>query len=217
MFNFEKIYFILTEKTSIQIFWAFLTLLIGFFVSKLVGRIIKEFLNKVKLNQVIKRLGWEEAFAKGEIKLDLAKFFGEITRWCSFTIFVLLASEILGLLRFGQFLEKIIGFFPNIFIASIIFIITVYLVDFSYRIFLVSARDKELIYSKFLGIGIRKAIWILATLAILYQLKIVPELILSIFVAILALIVLAGGIAFGLGGKDLAQKILEELRGKFPK
>lgn len=217
MLNFEKIYQIFSEKFLIQIFWAFFTLLIGFLVSKLIGRLVREFLNKIRLNQVMKRLGWEEAFARVEIKLDLAKFFGEIIKWCAFTIFLMIASELLGLLRFGQFLEKIITYFPNVFIASIIFIITVYLVDFSYRIFLVGIKDKELTYSKFLGIGIRKAIWILATLAILYQLKIVPELILSIFVAILALVVLAGGIAFGLGGKDLAQKILEELRGKFPK
>jgi len=217
MENFTKIYSILSEKFLIQIFWTLFVLILGFFVSKLVSKIISRFLNKIRLNQVMKRLGWEEAFARVEIKLDLAKFFGEITRWCTFIIFLLLASEILSLLRFSQFLEKIISFFPNIFIASIIFIITVYLVDFTYRIFLVGVKEKELTYSKFLGIGIRKAIWILATLAILYQLKIVPELILSIFAAILALLVLAGGIAFGLGGKDLAQKILEELRGKFPK
>jgi len=44
----------------------------------------------------------------------------------------------------------------------------------------------------------------------------VPQLILSIFIAILALIVIACGIAFGLGGKDIAKKILEEWKEKLP-
>jgi hypothetical protein len=67
-----------------------------------------------------------------------------------------------------------------------------------------------------LSILVRRAIWVLATLAILYQLKIVPHLILSLFIAILALIVLAVGISFGLGGKEIAKKILDEWKEKLP-
>jgi hypothetical protein len=58
------------------------------------------------------------------------------------------------------------------------------------------------------------AIWILAILAILYQLKIVPTLISTIFIGVVALIVITLGIAFGLGGRDLAAKILKELEEK---
>jgi len=217
MINWEKIYFIFGKIFLTKIFLAILVLLIGYLISKLIGRIVREFLTKIRFNQVMKRLGWEEAFSRVEIKLDLAKFFGEIGKWCFFIIFIMAASEILGLLRFSQFLEKLTGYFSNILIASLIFIATCYLVDFSFKIFLVIPKEKELIYSKFLGIGIRKGIWILAALAILYQLKIVPELILSIFIAILALIVLAVGISFGLGGKELAQKVLEELKEKISK
>ena len=97
---------------------------------------------------------------------------------------------------------------------------TVYLVDFTYRIFFGIVKEEkekiEVSYSKFLGVVIRRTIWVLATLAILYQLKIVPELILSIFIAILAILVLVIGISFGLGGKDFAKKILDEWKEKLP-
>ena len=56
--------------------------------------------------------------------------------------------------------------------------------------------------------------WILAILAILYQLQIVPTLILTIFIGFVALIVITFGLAFGLGGKDLAKKVLEDLEEK---
>jgi len=48
-------------------------------------------------------------------------------------------------------------------------------------------------------------------LAILYQLKIVPDLVLTIFIGFVAFIVLAFGLAFGLGGRDFAKKILDDL------
>ena len=199
-----------------QIFIAALVFLAGLIISKIVSKIIQKFLNKIRLNQVTKRLGWEEAFARVDIKLDLVQFFGEISKWMILIVFLMMFFEVLGLLQFSQFLGRIVDYFPNILVASIIFIATLYSVDFTYRTFFVTAKKTKLTYSRFFGVGVRRAIWVLAGLTILYQLKIVPNLILSIFIAILALIVIACGIAFGLGGKEIAKKILEEWKGKLP-
>ena len=81
---------------------------------------------------------------------------------------------------------------------------------------MVGTLEKEKItYSRFLGRMVRWAIWLFAILAILYQLQITPSLILTIFIGMVATISIALGIAFGLGGKDLAAKILKELEEKF--
>lgn len=203
-----------------QILIAALVFIVGLIVSWIVSKIVGDFLNKIRINQVMKRLGWKGAFARAEIKLDMAKFFGEIAKWLILIIFLMIACEIFGLSQFSQFLGRIVDYFPNLLVAALIFIVTVFSVDFTYRIFLATAKktDKktELTYSRFLGVGVRRAIWVLAALAILYQLKIVPNLILSLFIAILGLIVLACGIAFGLGGKEVAKKILEEWKEKLP-
>ncbi|MBZ9572177.1 hypothetical protein KJA15_02515 [Patescibacteria group bacterium] len=202
------------QSSLLQILSAILVFGIGWLIAKIIGGMITRFLDKIRLNQVLKRLGWEEALARVDIRFNAAKFFGEIVKWFFIIIFLMIASEIVGLTGFSGFLEKVIGYFPNIFIAILIFIITLFLVDFSYRIFFVTGKKTKATYSKFLGVGVRRTIWILAILAILYQLQIVPNLILSIFVAILGLIVLSCGLAFGLGGKNLAKKILEELKEK---
>ncbi|MBZ9578513.1 hypothetical protein KJA14_01545 [Patescibacteria group bacterium] len=219
MFDFS-IFPEINRVVLVQVLGAFLVLIVGIIISKIVSKIVRDFLNKIRLNQIMKRLGWKEAFARAEMKLDMAKFFGEITKYLVLIIFLMMVFEIVGLSQFSQFLERIVNYFPNILIASLIFIVTVFLVDFTYRIFLATAkktdRKTELTYSRFLGVGARRAIWVLATLAILYQLQIVPNLILSLFIAILGLIVLACGIAFGLGGREVAKKILEEWKEKLP-
>jgi len=75
----------------------------------------------------------------------------------------------------------------------------------------ITLEKEKIVYSSVLSNIISSAAWILATLAILYQLKIVPDLVLTIFIGFVAFIVLAFGLAFGLGGRDFAKKILDDL------
>jgi small-conductance mechanosensitive channel len=198
-----------------QALWAILILISGFLISKWLGRGVANFLDKTKINQALKRLGMEEALAKIDARLNAPKFFGELICYSSFLLFLIFSSEILGLVQFGQFLAIIIGYLPNIFVAALIFIVAVFLTDFSQKIITGTLEKERITYSGLLGRGLSWTIWVLAILAILYQLKITPNLILTIFIGAVATLVLILGISFGLGGKDLAAKILKELEEKF--
>jgi len=197
------------------IFWAGLVLFVGIFVAKWLGRMSVAFLSQIRLNPLLKRVGLEEALSRIDTRLNAPKFFGEMVKWFFIVIFLMASCEILGLTRFSQFLEKVVGYYPNLFIAALIFIIAAFLADFSQKIVVGTLQEEKITYSRFLGRLIRWGIWLFAILAILYQLGIVPSLILSIFIGMVTTISLALGIAFGLGGKDLAAKILKELEEKF--
>ena len=200
---------------SPPIFWAGLVLLIGIFISKWLGTLATAFLNKIRLNQVLKRVGLEEVLSKIDTRLNAPKFFGELVRWFFIIVFLMATFDILGLLQLSQFLEKIIGYFPNIFISALIFIIAAFLTDFSQKIVVGTLEEEKITYSKLFGRLIRWAIWLFAILAILYQLQITPLLILVIFIGIMITTSITLGVAFGLGGKDLAARILKELEEKF--
>jgi len=204
----------LTE-ISPPIFWAGLVLLVGIIISKWIGGLSAAFLNQIKLNQVFKRMGLEEALLKIDARLNAPKFFGEIVKWFFIIVFLMVSFEILGLTQFSQFLGKVIGYYPNIFISALIFIVAAFLADFSQKIVVGTLEKEKITYSRFVGKWISWAIWLFAILAILYQLQITPSLILVIIIGLVATISLALGIAFGLGGKELAAKILKELEEKF--
>jgi len=210
---FESFWQNLTE-ISPPIFWAGLVFLTGILISRWIGNLAITFLIKIRLNQVLKRVGLEEVLSKIDTRLNAPKFLGEIVKWFFIIIFLTLALEILGLTQFSQFLEKIIGYFPNIFISALIFIIAAFLTDFSQKIVVGTLEEEKITYSKLFGRLIRWAIWLFAILAILYQLQITPLLILVIFIGMIITISITLGIAFGLGGKDLAAKILKELEEK---
>ena len=61
---------------------------------------------------------------------------------------------------------------------------------------------------------VRWSIWIFALIAILMQLGIAPMLLQTVLTGVVALIVIAGGLAFGLGGKDMAAEVLADLKRK---
>jgi hypothetical protein len=126
----------------------------------------------------------------------------------------MVSTDILGLQQVSGLFLAMIDFLPNIFLALLFFFIALFAENFSRKIIIGNVEGEKLVYSKILGEVIRLSIWILATLAIMYQLQIAQALVLSIFIAILATLALALGISFGLGGKDLAKKILDEIKDK---
>jgi len=204
----------LTE-ISPAFFWAGLVLLLGVIVAKIMEKFIVNFLNKIRLNQLLKRIGLEEALLKIDTRLNAPRFFAQIVKWFFIIVFLMVSSEILGLPQFSQFLGRVIDYFPNIFISCLIFLVAAFLVDFSQKIVVGTLEKEKITYSRLVGKWIGWAIWLFAILAILYQLQIIPSLILTIFIGMVATISIALGISFGLGGKDLAAKILKELEEKF--
>ena len=56
------------------------------------------------------------------------------------------------------------------------------------------------------------AVLIFSLMAALIQLKVAADLIRTLFTGFIAMVAIAGGIAFGLGGKDDAKKILKKIR-----
>lgn len=191
-----------------------LVILIGWLVSGALGQIITALLDRIRLNQALKRMGWEEAFNKAETKMNVSKFFGDFTKWIFVIIFIMIGSEIVGLSGFTEFLLKFFDYVPNIIISSLIFIAAVFLTDFSYRIVLASAERANISYSKLLGTGIRIIVWTFTILAILLQLGVATDIIKALVYGVVGTISLALGLAFGLGGKNLAEEILRELKEK---
>lgn len=221
LFMWEKFYEYLAQIQVLHlIFGIFLVLLIGWFISQWLGRRAAVFLSRIRLNQILKGMGVEESLSRIDTRLNAPKFFGEIVRWFFVILFLtitieILDARILGLSSLSQFLWRVINYYPNIFIAILIFLVAVFLADFSQKIVVGTLEKEKITYSRFSGKTIRWAIWLFAILAILYQLKITPSLILVIFIGAIITISIALGLSFGLGGKDLAAKILKELEEKF--
>jgi hypothetical protein len=191
--------------------WALIVIIFGWIISNQIMNLSIRFFNKLRLNQILKSLGWESFFDRFDAKMNFSKFFGILIEIYFFLLFLTISLDILNLGTFGKIVSGVIDYYPNIFVSMIIFIATVYIADFSKKIIVGSMEKEKVTYSNFLGDIISSGTWILAILAILYQLQIVQTLVLAIFIGVIALIVISLGLAFGIGGKDVAKKILEDV------
>lgn len=197
-----------------KILGALIVLLIGWVFSAGVGRLITDILDKLKVNQVFERTGWGEAFRKAGLKVNLSEFLGAIVKWILVFVFLLAVVQILGYIEFAVFLAGILSFLPNVIVAALIFVVAIILSDIVQKITVASIEKTGIGYGKAAGLMVRWAIFGFAFLAILVQLGIAKELILILFQGIVAFIVISLGLAFGLGGKDVAAEILRELKEK---
>lgn len=197
-----------------NIFLGIVIILLGLYISKKIRDLVIHFLNRLRLNQMLGSLGWQEFFNRFNTKLDIPRFFGTLTQIYFLLWVVLVVLDILSLSIVGNIISNIINYYPNIFISIVIFIVAVFIADFSKKIIVSDFKEEKLTYSNFLGNIIASSVWVIATLAILYQLQIAQTLILIAFIGFIALIVLTVGIAFGLGGKEIAKKTLEDIEKK---
>jgi hypothetical protein len=197
-----------------NIFLGIVIILLGLYISKKIRDLVIHFLNRLRLNQMLGSLGWQDFFNRFNTKLDIPRFFGTLTQIYFLLWVVLVVLDILSLSIVGDIISNIINYYPNIFISIVIFIVAVFIADFSKKIIVSDFREEKLTYSNFLGNIIASSVWVIAILSILYQLQIAQTLILIAFIGFITLIVLTVGIAFGLGGKEIARKTLEDIEKK---
>lgn len=193
---------------------ALIVLLIGWLIAVGIGKLVTEIFKRLGLNKIFEKGTWKEALEKAEFKVDASGFIGAICKWILFIVFLLAAVEILGMIQFADFLSKVVGYLPNVVVAALIFVVAVIIADIVEKIVRAGVERAKVGYGSVAGAIVRWSIWIFAVLAILLQLKIAVELILTLFTGLVAMMAIAGGLAFGLGGKDVAAGILENLRKK---
>jgi len=193
---------------------AIIIFVIGWFISIAIGKLVAEILKRIKFNQIFEKGGWKGALEKAEIKVDVSGFIGAIVKWVLLIVFLLAAVEVLGLVQFADFLTDVLAYLPNVVVAALIFVVAVIIADILEKIVRAAVEGAKLGYGNLVGTIVRWSIWVFAIMAILYQLKIAPALIQTIITGVIALIVIAGGIAFGLGGKEVAAELLQDLRRK---
>lgn len=193
---------------------AIIIFLIGWLIAVAIGKLVAEVLKRIKFNRIFEKGGWKTAFEKAEIKVDASSFIGAICKWVLMIVFLLAAVEVLGLEQFADFLTDVLAYLPNVIVAALIFVVAVIIADVIEKVVRAAVEGARLGYGQLVGAIIKWSIWIFAILLILMQLGIGKELILTLFTGFVALLTISGGIAFGLGGKELATEILQGLRKK---
>ncbi len=219
----------LTETTvrSLQNFWnivmSFIPSLIGALIILIIGLIIatglrslvERIVNAVKLDSLLAQLGVNTYIERAGMRMHSGRFFGALVYWFFVIVFVLAATDALGLLAISDFLNRVLQYIPNILVAVMILLATFVLANFLRGFVKASVMSARLHASRFLSAISWWVIIIFGLATALDQLGIaalVVNFINYLAVGLIAMLAIAGGIAFGLGGKEFAAQTLDKLR-----
>ena len=191
---------------------ALIVFVIGLIVASVLEMVVIKVVRLLKLDSLLIRSGVEEYLKRGGLRVDAGKFFGKIIYWFVVLASVLAASDILNFYAFSNFLNSILIYIPNIIVAVLILLAALIIAGFLKSIIKVSVAGAQLEGAGFLASLAWWTIVIFGLLAALMQLGIASNLFNIIISGIVAMIALAGGIAFGLGGKDYASHLLSKMR-----
>lgn len=198
---------------------ALIVFFIGWAIAVAVGRLIEKVLVILRVNQAFENLkGLRQAVEQAGLRLNIALLVGEIFKWFLIIVTLLAATDILGLQDVSSFLTAVLLYIPNVAVAALILVISVVLANFVYRTVLASVQAAGFTSGGAVAAISKWSIIVFALFAALLQLKVATQLIQTLLTALFAMVAIAGGLAFGLGGKDLAAKWLrkaeDDLTGK---
>lgn len=206
----------------VSAFITFIPRLVGFLVLLLVGwlvgigvdKAVTGLLRKVGFSRLSDRIGLTRFEQRVGMKADSAKILGVVAFWFIFLIFLVMATNALGLPTVSNTLTTLVDYLPNVFVAILALFLGTLLGVFAGDIVRGATAASKVGNPQIFGNIARWAIIGFACLIALQQLEVAPALITVLFTAVMGALALAFGLAFGLGGRDSVQRWLSRSEGK---
>lgn len=195
-----------------NILGAVVVFLLGVIVALALRSVVVQVIKFLRIDDLAQKLEIRSQFERAGIRLHIGNLLGWIVKWFFIIVALIAATDILGWEQLTSYLKEIVLFIPNVIIAVIILLAGILLGNFVQRVVKSAVEAAQLTSADFLS-GVSKwAIVIFSFMAALVQLQIAPDLIRVLFTGLVFMIALAGGLAFGLGGRDQAERFLGRLR-----
>ena len=196
-----------------QLVIALVVFIVGWVIAVALGKLVSQIVKSLRVDSALRGLGAEAPLSRAGMRLDSGAFVGGLVRWFFILVFLFAAIDVVGLDQVTEFLRSVVlTYIPQVIVAAFILLVAALLADVVHRVVAGSARAAHLPSAGFLGGVAKWSIWIFAILAALFQLGIAGVFIQTLFTAFVAMLAIAGGLAFGLGGRDAASRFLEKLR-----
>jgi len=183
---------------------------IGWVLAALVERLVDNLLKALKLDSLLRSAGMEDVVKRSGYNLNSGLFVGVLCKWFVIIVFLMASFDVLGLSQVNVFLREVVGYLPNVIVAVLILLIVAVVANAMQNVVVASAKAGHFHIAELGGRVTKWAIWIVGIVTALQTLGVARSMIDTILTAVFAGGALAFGLAFGLGGRDIAQKVLDK-------
>ncbi len=184
-------------------------LVVGWFLAKAARFAIVKGLRAVNFHVVTQRAGLDGFLRDGGIESDSTEILGLLAYWVVILGALLIAFNSLGLAYVTDVLMRVLLFVPHVMVAILILAFGAYFARFIGNAIAAYCRNVHIQDADLLGRLAQYAIVTFVVLIALDQVNIGGDIVRQSFLIVLAGLVFALALAFGLGGRDWAAELLE--------
>lgn len=196
-----------------ELLGAILIILIGIPIASFFGRLAVKLLKLIKFDHFVKSTGVNQTLGNAGIKATVTEIVGVVVKW--FFVFVVLSAvvDVLRITQLSSLLNSFILYLPNVLVAMLLLILGLMGGKVVHGIITRSLKASKIsdATGQVISAVAKWSVVIFSFMAALVQLKIAQDMIVILFAGIVAMLALAGGLAFGLGGKDKVHDWLEKM------
>ncbi|KAA3665138.1 MAG: hypothetical protein DWQ04_02145 [Chloroflexi bacterium] len=185
-----------------------LILLLGWVLGRIISTVVKKLADRLHLQSLFERTGVQAGLERAQIKRSGSQLLGMLLFWIVFLNFILLGLENLGLTAAVEPLRNLIAFLPRLLAALATLVAGVLLAQFLGRAAQAAMSGMGVDFHEEVGQGVNILLIIMIVIVVLEQLGINADILTTVFTNILTIVVGGLALAFGLGGRGVAQNAL---------
>jgi hypothetical protein len=184
---------------------AIVVLALGYIIAKVVGNLVARLTGRAGLDHTLHE-GPGGEFV-GKVTSSPSRLLGSVVFWLILLGAISLAASVLGIAALTAFVGAIWAYVPNVLAALAIFLVASALAAGISTLVGRTIGDTPL--GRIAGTAAPILIMAIATFMILDQLKIATTIVTITYAALMGAIALGAALAFGLGGRNVAERMLE--------
>lgn len=182
---------------------------IGWFVSSLLAKGVTGLLRVIRFDELMQKSGLADFMNKMGTGIDSVGIVAGIVKWIVRIVVLLVAFDTLGLPAVSDVMRQLLLWLPNLVVAIFVLFIGGIAARALGNIVRGATAEGGFSNPETLSNVARTAVWSFAVVIAINQLGIATNLINTLFTGFVGALAIALGLAFGLGGRDLASRTLE--------
>lgn len=186
---------------------AALVLVVGWLVSGFLARLIERALRAVGMERAVERSGIGDFIRRSGTRMTTSGVIASLIKWFIRLIFIQAAANVLGMPQVTTIINSIVLFIPSVVVALAIIVVGSLVARFLAGLVRGSVSELGVGNPSLLASLTQYVVVGFAVIAAVDQLGIAATVVNTLLVGLIGSVALAAGLAFGLGGRDVAAEI----------
>jgi hypothetical protein len=190
---------------------AVIVLVVGWILASAISKLVKSLLLSSKVDEFGNRMGLDQVSQRTGTTMSIAGMVAWFVKWFILIAIFLGAADILGLDQISNFLRDVLAYIPKVVAAAAILLTGLMIARFLSRVVRGAVQAAGLASADLLAAVTQWSITVFTVLVTLQQLGVAAAFVQTLYTGFIAMVAIAGGLAFGLGGREHAQKVLNKI------